>query len=72
MLRVMVTTVAGDAFLKFLVGQMIEQLGKHGATGVHAAFLPLPFAASKLCLRALSTHGSSFTQPQEPWNESVT
>ncbi len=55
-LRVTVSTVAGDAFLKFLVGQMLDQLGKHGPAGVHAALLPLRFAASKLRLRALSTH----------------
>jgi hypothetical protein len=36
--------------LKFLVGQMLDQLGKYSAAGVHAAFLPLPFAASKLCV----------------------
>jgi hypothetical protein len=33
---------------------MLDQLGKHSAAGVHAAFLPLPFAAAKLRLRALS------------------
>jgi hypothetical protein len=49
-LRLKVSTVAGDAFLKFLVGQMLDQLGKYSAAGVHAAFLPLPFAASKLCV----------------------
>ena len=41
-LRVKVSTVAGDAFLKFLVGQMLDQLGKHGAAGVHAAILAAP------------------------------
>jgi hypothetical protein len=30
-LCVTVATVAGHAFLKSLVGQMLDQLGKHGA-----------------------------------------
>src|SRR6202521_1338555 len=41
-LRVAVSAIAGDAFLKYLVGEMVNQLRKHGAARVHPALLPLP------------------------------
>ncbi len=37
--------ITSDTFVKFLVGQMLDQLRKHGAARVHPAFLSLPFAA---------------------------
>jgi hypothetical protein len=39
-LRVTVPTIGVHALVKFLVGQMLDQLGKDGAAGVHTAFLP--------------------------------
>ncbi len=41
-LRVAVSTIAGHAFLKLLVGKMLDQLGKHGAARVHPALSLLP------------------------------
>ena len=41
-LRVAVSAVAGNAFVEFLVGQMLDQLRKHGAARVHPALWPLP------------------------------
>jgi len=37
-----VPAITSDAFVKFLVGQMLDQLRKHGAAGVHPTFLSLP------------------------------
>ena len=42
-LRVPIATITGNALLKFLVRQVLDQLRKHRAAGVHPAFLPLPF-----------------------------
>jgi hypothetical protein len=37
----MVSAITSDALVKFLVGQMLDQLGKHGAARVHPALLLL-------------------------------
>jgi hypothetical protein len=39
--------MAGHAFVKLLVGYMLDQLGKHGATGVYTALLPLSLLLPK-------------------------
>lgn len=39
--------MAGHAFVKLLVGWMLDQLGKHGAAGVHTALLPLSLLPPK-------------------------
>ena len=41
-LRVPVATIAGHALLKLLVGQMLDQLRKHGAARVHPPLSSLP------------------------------
>ena len=41
-LCVVVPTITSDALVKFLVGQMLDQLRKYGAARVHPALLPLP------------------------------